>query len=118
MKTTRILAVLLLCGLAAAVPAQAHHVRAHVGIFFGAPLWGWYPPAYYYPPYGYPSYYADYPYYYPRVVEVPVTPPTYVERAPSVKSGYWYYCEKPQGYYPYVKNCPGGWQRVAPEPSD
>jgi hypothetical protein len=26
----------------------------------------------------------------------------------------WYYCSNPQGYYPYIKNCPGGWLTVVP----
>ena len=33
---------------------------------------------------------------------------------------YWYYCPNPQGYYPYIKNCPNGWMKVIAdaEPSD
>ena len=27
---------------------------------------------------------------------------------------YWAYCQAPQGYYPYVTECPGGWLPVAP----
>jgi hypothetical protein len=30
---------------------------------------------------------------------------------------YWYYCERSKSYYPYVKECPSGWTRVAPQPS-
>ena len=43
-----------------------------------------------------------------------VTPPprVYVEPAPPT----WYYCVNPPGYYPYVYECPGGWQPVAPPP--
>ena len=33
-----------------------------------------------------------------------VTPPVY----------YWYYCQDPAGYYPYVPVCPTGWILVAP----
>jgi hypothetical protein len=29
---------------------------------------------------------------------------------------YWYYCQNPQGYYPYVKQCPNGWMKVVPSP--
>lgn len=107
MKMLRIITPLLLA-LAATSPAFAHggghgghggHFRGSFGVFIGAPLWGWYapPPAYYYPP----------------VVEVPVAPPVYIERAPA--AAYWYYCDNPAGYYPYVRQCPGGWQRVAPQ---
>ncbi|MBI1285886.1 MAG: hypothetical protein GC183_16400 [Thiobacillus sp.] len=71
-----------------------------------------YPGPYYYPPYGYP---------YPPIVTVPAAPPVYIERAQNAEavpppSASWYYCANPQGYYPYVENCPGGWQAVAPRP--
>ena len=85
--------------------------RANVGVFIGP---GWYAPYYYpYPPY-YPYYY---PYYYPPVV---AAPPTYIEQASpeALPSGYWYYCSSGEGYYPYVRECPGGWQRVAPQPAN
>jgi len=29
---------------------------------------------------------------------------------------YWAYCQSPEGYYPYVQDCPGGWQAVVPTP--
>jgi hypothetical protein len=29
---------------------------------------------------------------------------------------WWYYCDNPQGYYPYVRQCVSQWQRVAPHP--
>lgn len=126
-----ILALLLILGAVAPDVASAdrrghrHGGRTHFGLFIGAPLyWNWpspyyaYPPSYAYPPYyGYPGYYA-----YPPAVTVPSSPPVYVERddddvAPSRDRGYWYYCDRPDGYYPYVKECPGGWERVAPTPS-
>jgi hypothetical protein len=28
---------------------------------------------------------------------------------------YWYYCQNPAGYYPYVQQCGGAWQPVAPQ---
>ncbi|MCC6609457.1 MAG: hypothetical protein IT515_07255 [Burkholderiales bacterium] len=97
------------------------HTSAHFGFYLGGPAWwgpGYYYPApYYYPPYSYPYY----PYY-PPVVTAPASPPVYIERgavqaAPSQDTtNWWYYCTNPQGYYPYVKQCPGGWQRVAPQP--
>ena len=40
--------------------------------------------------------------------------PVYIEPEQR-QSGYWYYCQEPQGYYPYVKSCPGGWMKVVPE---
>ena len=111
----RMQAVLALCaaalGLLASAPALAwHHGRAHVGVFIGGPIypWGYYPP--YYP----------YPYAYPPAV--PATPPTYIEQnentaPPQQPAGYWYYCADSKTYYPYVKECPAGWQRVAPQPA-
>ena len=57
-----------------------------------------------------------YPYYYyaaPPVV-IQQQPPVYVQAVPQ-PSNYWYYCQNPQGYYPYVKECPGGWMKVVPE---
>jgi hypothetical protein len=42
-------------------------------------------------------------------------PPAYIEQPPPPQ--YWYYCQSPPGYYPYVGQCPGGWLQVAPRPS-
>jgi len=70
---------------------------------------------------GYP-YYNGYPYYsYPPVVTVPVAPPVYIQQsapaaAQQYPAGYWYHCSNPEGYYPYVKTCPNGWQQVEPKP--
>ncbi|HVV64061.1 MAG TPA: hypothetical protein VHC42_01230, partial [Rhizomicrobium sp.] len=33
-------------------------------------------------------------------------------------AGVWYHCNKPEGYYPYVKNCSGGWEQVPATPDD
>ena len=30
----------------------------------------------------------------------------------------WYSCDNPQGYYPSVHECPGGWRPVAPTPPE
>ena len=114
-KTIALLAVALLT-TAASVPALAHggghhgHPRVSVGFAFGGPgYWGY--PGYYYPP----------AYYYPHTVGVPAEPTVYIERgdayAPQEQSqGYWYYCPDAKAYYPYVKHCAGGWQRVSPTP--
>ena len=107
-------AALLLVALTAAsasAPALAQHghfygPRVHFGFAFGPGYWG--TPYYPYPP----------AYYYPPTVVVPTQPPAYIERsepAPS-QQDYWYYCADAKAYYPYVKDCPGGWQRVAPRP--
>ena len=87
------------------------------GIYLGGP--GWWGPRYYYP---YPYYYAYPPVTVPPVVTVPASPPVYIERGDTQAApeqgatNWWYYCANPSGYYPYVKQCPGGWQRVSPQP--
>jgi len=113
------LAVFVLSAIASASALAQHHGGGHVrfGVFVGPGYW--YPPPYYrYPPY----YYGYPPYYYPPVVAAPVSPPTYVEQgsaqpSPAQPQGYWYYCGESKAYYPYVKECPSGWQRVAPQPA-
>lgn len=29
---------------------------------------------------------------------------------------YWYHCDSPNGFYPYVRSCPSGWHPVSPTP--
>jgi hypothetical protein len=78
--------------------------RVFIGGALFAPLfWPYYAPAYYPPAYYPPAYY-------------PPAAPQYVEPEPAPAASYWYYCPSSQGYYPYVRECPGGWQRVAPQP--
>ncbi len=31
------------------------------------------------------------------------------------QESYWYYCADFKAYWPYVKECPGGWQKVVPQ---
>ena len=33
---------------------------------------------------------------------------------PQVEPGYWYYCRRPLGYYPYVRQCGLPWEKVTP----
>jgi hypothetical protein len=90
---------------------HGHGARLSLGFHFGAPLYWHHPwPAYYYAPA--PVYVT------PSVVHMP-QPPVYVERheTPTTdQQGWWYYCGSAKGYYPYVKECPGGWQKVPPAP--
>ena len=103
-----VLLTLLSSGSAYAWRNHGPHVR--FGVTVGGPVW--FGPAYY-PRYYYP------PYYY---APMPVSPPVYIEQgeaqpAPAAPpQAYWYYCAEAKGYYPYVKECPGGWQRVSPQP--
>ena len=87
---------------------HGHGSRVVVGV--GFPFWYPGPYAYGYP-YGYPAY--GYPAYAgPAVVESP--PPVYMQQESAQQ--YWYYCQNPQGYYPYVRECPNGWMQVVPQP--
>ena len=100
--------LLLLAAMAASAWAGGH---TRVGVVIG-PVWGpwYYPPPYYYPPY---------PPYPPTVIiERPAPPPVYIEQSPPApaRTDYWYYCQSRGGYYPYVKECPDGWLKVAPQP--
>jgi hypothetical protein len=102
--------IVALAGVVASEAALAHgrtRVTVGVGVGFGYPYWAspfWGP--WYYPP---PYYYHPVP-----VVVSPPPPVTYVEQGHS--GNWWYYCETAKGYYPYVKECPTGWQRVPPTP--
>lgn len=96
-----------------------HGGRGFRGGYYGLGL-GFGPGYYgggYYPYYGGYGGYYGYP---PAVVTVPVTPTVYIQQPPPVvqqyPSGFWYYCNNPEGYYPYVKECLNGWQQVAPTP--
>jgi hypothetical protein len=106
-KTLFVLSVLV---LAAMVSGEASaHGRVRFGVYVGGPYWGPYwgwGPSYYYPP----------PYYYYPPAPAPAQPTEYVERISPANQGWWYYCEQSRGYYPYVKECPTGWRRVAPAP--
>jgi hypothetical protein len=33
----------------------------------------------------------------------------------AAPGSYWYYCQNPAGYYPYVQQCNGAWQPVPPQ---
>ena len=113
-----IVAVLMAC----ATPGQAD--RFHGGGWG----WGWGPALGVgllglglweasYPHYAYPYYPDAYPG--PVVVQQPATE-VYAQPASqrSAESGYWYYCQNPEGYYPYVRRCPNGWMKVVPSPPE
>jgi hypothetical protein len=56
----------------------------------------------------------------PASAAVVVAPPApvFVERSPPAEPPaqvWWYWCAESRAYYPYVKECPAGWQRVAPQ---
>jgi hypothetical protein len=112
MRIAAIAALLALGGLLASEPADAHgRARVSIGLGFGYPYWGYWGPWWHYPP----PYY-----YYPAPVVVRSEPVTYIEQGTSSaeqRGNWWYYCDASRGYYPYVKECPSGWQRVPPAPT-
>lgn len=83
------------------------HVHTRIFLGFGnawdpywGPYWGAPPPYYYYNP--------------PVVVTRPQPPTVYISPEQQRQPYYWYYCESAKRYYPYVKQCPGGWMKVVP----
>ena len=122
-------------GVAPAHHPTRPHARVGVGVYVG-PGFGW-------PAYAWPRYYGYYPgYYYPGVYPgfvypgyapgyvygVPAesaAPPQYIEQGSDGQAvpvpspgqpAWWHYCNRPEGYYPYVRTCPGGWQVVPAQP--
>jgi hypothetical protein len=101
LKWLEMMVLLMALLLASAAPGEARvFIEPSIVVPFG-PFWApyWTP---YWAPYGYPP------------VVVAPSPPIYVQPPPS--PSYWYYCDNPKGYYPYVQHCPGGWRPVAPTP--
>lgn len=105
---------------AAGLSGTADAARWHTGVFIGGPVWYGPGPYYYGPP---PYYYPPPVVYAPPPVIVQSEPDVYVERseasqgaAPGSSSGTWWYCTASKKYYPYVKECPSGWQEVPAMP--
>lgn len=99
------LAACLLAGSAWADRGYGHpRSSVQFGVYLGGP--------WVYPPY------HPYPVYVPvpRVYEPPA-PVIYIEQQPArtMEPGYWYYCNETRTYYPYVRECSGPWQKVAPQ---
>lgn len=103
---------------AVCMSGTAHAARWHVGVFMGVPG------PYYYP--AVPVVPAPY-YYAPPVLVQPAEPDVYIERqqtatmpeeatGPGSSGGTWWYCTASKTYYPYVKDCPSGWQEVPATP--
>jgi hypothetical protein len=90
---------------------NGHGNSYNFGIAIG-PGWGGWGPGWWGPP-AYP-YYPYYPYYQAPPVVIGQQPQAYVQQNQQ-ESDYWYYCQNPQGYYPYIKSCPGGWMKVVPD---
>jgi len=111
--------VLCLAVSGSALADRGHHRHHRPGVIVVNPLWGygwgpWLYPPHYYLPFGPPVY----------VEQIP--PPAFLEQeeespagsAPTTpaQTAYWYYCEPQRAFFPYVQECPGGWQKVLPHP--
>ncbi|MCP5246278.1 MAG: hypothetical protein H6937_10200 [Burkholderiales bacterium] len=119
---------------------HSHFGHRHNRFNFGIGYGGFYGPGFYGPGFYGPAFYGarfyGYPYnygygnryYYPRSYGYPssaiaASPPVYIQREMPVatstqpQTNYWHYCRNPEGYYPYVKQCPEGWLQVAPQPA-
>jgi hypothetical protein len=94
--------------------------RVVVGVGVGPVWWGpgWWGPGWWGPGWWGPGWRG------PQSVVVPGSV-TYIEQGggqvdaapgPEPPGHWWYYCADAKAYYPYVRECPGGWQRVAPQP--
>lgn len=46
----------------------------------------------------------------------PSAAPGAIGEAPPPGAQWWYLCSNPRGAYPYVRDCPGGWERVPAQP--
>lgn len=105
---TRLLATLTAVLCSATAYADS---RIVFGLHFGVPLY-WPAPQYYSPPYYYPG-----PFYHsPPAVQV--LPPFPADIPPPVAQQFhsYYYCADSRGYYPYVRECRGEWERLPAVP--
>jgi hypothetical protein len=95
-----------------AVRGGGHPGRHHSGVFFP------YPTVWPYPPYPYGPYYYPYPSNYTDDDDdAPSTRGVVVPGDMPVGAvAYWYYCDAPDGFYPYVRECSHDWNRIAVSP--
>lgn len=76
---------------------------------------------YSWPDFYYWPYYTFQPYYPSPSIIIPSRPPAYIDQGTVFNTetfgpNSWDYCSSPTGYYPYVQECPTGWQRIRPQP--
>jgi hypothetical protein len=81
-----------------------------VGPAFG---FGVYP--FFWDPFWFPSPYPAYTYAPPIVIQ-PEPQVSGPQPSSPATSTYWYYCVDAKAYYPYTRQCPGGWLQVVPSP--
>lgn len=140
MNHSLMIAAAMAAGLLTSAGAWADRGRSHVGVgigfSFGSPWGGFHPRAFHHRGFGHWPYYRDPfyswhrydpyygPYYGPprhdrrpsrnRVEHVP--PPGANAPVTTPPKPVWYYCAQADGYFPYVQDCPEGWQSVSAEP--
>lgn len=85
-------------------PGWGHGWRGNWAGYYGGPYYG--PYAGYYAP---PVVYAP-----PPVAYLPPSQPMVLAAQPQ--PAVWYYCEASGKYFPYVQECPAGWQTHAATP--
>jgi len=91
---------------------------------FYYPGWGFSVGAYpYWPSYSdYWPYFSYGSYYYATDIAIPSSRPlVYIEQSSvphiqALEPGEWQYCTNPEGYYPHLKECPVGWQKLDAQP--
>lgn len=140
MKLKQLLGVVVGCaGLFSALPAAQARTSVDFGVYVSpGPYYGYrhHHRHDYYRGYGAYPVVPVYPYSYGYeapviVVPAPANPPVYVERddrdddryredaGRPGPANYWYRCDKPKGYYPYVRECRSGWHTEVPSaPAD
>jgi hypothetical protein len=127
MKKVICCAVLVAIAFLLASPLSSHaggsrvHFGVNVGVghgYWGHGYWGprYWGPRYWGPRVWWgPSVWWGAPYYYSAPPVSVQQPPVYEQPAPPPEEPqYWYYCQNPQGYYPYIQQCPNGWMKVVP----
>ena len=142
MNLRAIMLAIIAAGSLAAAPAWAERGRGHGhgGGHFWGPFAGfllgsaivysatqpravYFGPQVSYWPYGPantvgPTYYVDPIYVAPPLASIPPPPPgaSQVSALGMPGSEWWYFCKDPNGYYPYVRECQSGWEKVSPTP--
>ena len=94
-----------------------------VGVYYGGPgyYWGAWPGAW-----GWGAWAASYAYPYnvaPIVINSTPQTQLFTQQEPAANAApqvvpevsYWYYCIRPAGYFPYVKDCSEPWLKVVPQ---
>ena len=94
-----------------------HRGAVGLGVGYGVPYFAI---PYYYPPYYPPNYFPGYPpdYQEPGAYGGPsqFLEPAYPQHSQAAETNDWFFCPGSNAYYPYVRQCPQGWQRVSPSP--